>query len=132
MREMIMAGAQLLAQEKSFVLATVVTSDGSAPRGAGAWMIVQSNGDILGTIGGGILEARVRDLARWVKKTQRTVLQEYCLDGTQSVFKKGVAWRGGASKRGGRQGPAEPKDLGNSLAAIRRIESWQGSRTQAI
>jgi len=79
---MIMAGAQLLAQEKSFVLATVVTSDGSAPRGAGAWMIVQSNGDILGTIGGGILEARVRDLARWVKKTQRTVLQEYCLDGT--------------------------------------------------
>ena len=81
MRKMIMAGAKLLGRGESFVLTTVVASDGSTPRGAGAWMIVESNGDIIGTIGGGVLEARVCDLAQWVRKAQQTVLQEYRLDG---------------------------------------------------
>ncbi len=41
------------------VLATIVSTRGSAPRKEGAKMLVQSNGKIMGTIGGGSLEHQV-------------------------------------------------------------------------
>jgi len=45
------------------VLVTVETTQGSAPREAGAWMMVFS-GDVVGTIGGGHLEFQAIDEAR--------------------------------------------------------------------
>lgn len=44
-------------------LATVVETEGSTPRDAGAKMIVTLDGSILGTIGGGCGEGRVRTAA---------------------------------------------------------------------
>lgn len=41
------------------ILATIVTREGSAPRGAGTKMLVRPDGSILGTVGGGVAEADV-------------------------------------------------------------------------
>ena len=44
------------------VLCTIVKKTGSAPRGAGAWMLVRPDGSIEGTVGGGAVEAAaIRD-----------------------------------------------------------------------
>ena len=51
---------ELVEQGQSLVLATVVAARGSAPRGPGARMAVFPDGRVLGTIGGGRLEERVK------------------------------------------------------------------------
>jgi len=48
-----------LNQSTPFALATIITSKGSTPRTSGSKMVVLSNGQIKGTIGGGLVEARV-------------------------------------------------------------------------
>lgn len=51
--------AGLLRKHPRLVLATVVSTGGSAPREAGARMAVLPDGSIVGTVGGGILEKKV-------------------------------------------------------------------------
>jgi xanthine dehydrogenase accessory factor len=58
--------ADLLSGGESFVLATILSRSGSAPRAAGTRMVVRSDASIIGTIGGGILEARIQGMAREV------------------------------------------------------------------
>lgn len=59
------------------VLAIVVGRSGSAPRSAGARMAVRKDGSIVGTIGGGILEAWVQGLAQRVFRDGRAVLEDF-------------------------------------------------------
>jgi len=56
--------AEAKRQGKSIALATVVSTHKSSPRKAGAKMIVYGDGTIVGTIGGGVLEAMVIEEAR--------------------------------------------------------------------
>ncbi len=49
---------ELVERKESFVLATVVESTGSTPRSSGAKMAVRADGSILGTVGGGLVEAK--------------------------------------------------------------------------
>lgn len=58
-----------LAAGKSLVLATVVGSTGSTPRGAGARMLVGETGRLWGTVGGGAIEYRCLELAQTVLQT---------------------------------------------------------------
>ncbi len=51
--------AELQNAGKSFVLATVINSDLSTPRGTGAKMVVLPGGEIFGTVGGGGIEKMV-------------------------------------------------------------------------
>ena len=51
--------AALLRRHPRIVLATVVSTGGSAPREAGARMAVLPDGAIVGTVGGGALEKKV-------------------------------------------------------------------------
>ena len=53
-----------LKSETELVIATVIQHKGSAPRESGAWMIIHPNGNTSGTVGGGLLEARVFESAR--------------------------------------------------------------------
>jgi xanthine dehydrogenase accessory factor len=53
-----MAG-RLLDDHREFVLATIISRRGSTPRTAGTRMIISGDGRAVGTIGGGLLEARV-------------------------------------------------------------------------
>jgi xanthine dehydrogenase accessory factor len=71
--------ADLLAGSESLVLATIVSRSGSAPRAVGSRMAVRQDGPIIGTIGGGILEARVQELAKEVFQHRLAVLKKYVL-----------------------------------------------------
>lgn len=53
-----------LEQRASFVMATIISHTGSTPRISGTCMIIAADGTISGTIGGGLLEARVMEKAR--------------------------------------------------------------------
>jgi len=75
----------LLNQGESIVLATIVSSNGSAPRYAGAQMIVRSDGSILGTIGGGLLEAQVLKAAAEVFQTQGCAIKEFHFTGKDAA-----------------------------------------------
>jgi xanthine dehydrogenase accessory factor len=66
-------------QGEDFVLAMILTSTGSAPRRAGARMVVRCDGRIKGTIGGGILEALVQRRAKDVFETRKTQVLDYNL-----------------------------------------------------
>ncbi len=54
---------KILAAGENLVMALIIERSGSAPRKAGTRMVVRKDGSCLGTIGGGILEARVIELA---------------------------------------------------------------------
>ncbi len=57
-------GALSEAEEgKEAILATIVSKKGSAPRNVGTKMLVFSDGKTVGTIGGGLAEAMIRDRA---------------------------------------------------------------------
>lgn len=62
--ERIWRGASdLLSDGIGFVMATIIGHEGSTPRTSGTKMIVTADGGITGTIGGGLLEARVIEKA---------------------------------------------------------------------
>ena len=71
--------ADLLTGGENLVLATIVSRSGSAPRAVGSRMAVRQDGAIIGTIGGGILEARVQELAKEVFHQRQAVLKKYAL-----------------------------------------------------
>lgn len=75
----------LLEKDESFVMATIAAHVGSTPREAGTRMIIRKNGEIFGTIGGGLVEASVQKKAKEVFENQNTILQNYNLDREQAA-----------------------------------------------
>jgi len=72
MYEQIVAG-------QSVVLASVIASSGSTPRGAGARMLVCADGESFGTIGGGAIEYKSQQLAREVIKSKQSYVKGFIL-----------------------------------------------------
>lgn len=66
---------------KSFVMATIVKSLGSTPRGIGARMIISTDGEIHGTIGGGDVENIVRSYAPEILKKNQPEILGFSLNG---------------------------------------------------
>ncbi len=85
MKQLIQEMAELCGRGESFALATVATRNGSAPRSAGAKMLVRQDGSTSGTVGGGILEAQVTELARKVLRSQQAVLQGFKFTGADAA-----------------------------------------------
>jgi len=75
---------ELLSAGETFALAQVVAREGSAPRGAGAKMLVRADGSIIGTVGGGDLEAMVIKEALECLDKRENRFREYSLDRTAS------------------------------------------------
>ncbi len=71
--------ADFLRSGENLVLATILQRSGSAPRAVGSRMAVRSDGSILGTIGGGFLEARVVELAGEVFKSRSCLVRDFTL-----------------------------------------------------
>jgi len=71
--------AALLARGERLVLATILHRSGSAPRAVGSRMVVRWDGSILGTIGGGVLEAQVQGLACEVFNSHETLVRTFTL-----------------------------------------------------
>lgn len=63
MRDMFKLMRQSLVAGEDLVLVTVIASSGSTPRGSGARMLVEKNGRIAGTIGGGAVEYKSEQIA---------------------------------------------------------------------
>jgi xanthine dehydrogenase accessory factor len=85
MNQLIREMTALFASGQSFALATVVTRNGSAPRAAGAKMLVRGDGSTAGTVGGGVLEAQVEQLARQVLRSHQAVVQGFAFSGQDAA-----------------------------------------------
>ena len=81
MRRLYREMVRLLEQGESFAVATIFDKVGSAPRSAGAKMLVRADGSIFGTIGGGRLEADAMRLAREALLARRTLVHKFDLTG---------------------------------------------------
>jgi xanthine dehydrogenase accessory factor len=63
MKEMFETIVQLFERGRSAVLATIIRQAGPSPRGTGTRCLIMDDGSFVGTIGGGILEARTLEKA---------------------------------------------------------------------
>lgn len=71
---------KLLQNGTDFVQATILTSSGSTPREAGAVMLIRADGSIVGTVGGGVLEAHIMKTGLSVLKSGKSIVDEYVLE----------------------------------------------------
>lgn len=69
--------ADLFEKGESFAVALILSRSGSAPRAVGTRMIIRADGGIMGTIGGGILEAEVQALGREVLQHKTAVAKRF-------------------------------------------------------
>ncbi len=70
----------ILADGQSVALCTVIRLLGSGPRRAGAKMVVHDGSVVLGTVGGGLLEAHATAWAREAEASGRAVCRSFALD----------------------------------------------------
>ncbi|HBV99315.1 MAG: dehydrogenase [Peptococcaceae bacterium BICA1-7] len=84
MKKLYQAMLQLLKRGESFVQATILTQSGSVPRTAGAKMIILEDNSIIGTIGGGLVEASIQKLAVEVFQSRGSRTREFNLTGKEA------------------------------------------------
>ena len=77
MKTIFSALCRALSVGQGAVLCSVIASEGSTPRGAGAKMLVTEDGSTVGTVGGGAVEYRCAALARELCREKRSQLQAY-------------------------------------------------------
>lgn len=75
--------ARIRFEGENAALATVIKVKGSTPRGEGSKMLIRSDGTILGSIGGGSLEAQVCQEAIGVIKEKRSKILHFDLTGKE-------------------------------------------------
>ncbi len=79
MRQLLKELRLRLTQGQPLALVSITASSGATPRGAGARMLVGSEGRICGTIGGGAVEYRAIQLAREVLHQRRSGSHDFSL-----------------------------------------------------
>ncbi|HEV8253711.1 MAG TPA: XdhC/CoxI family protein [Vicinamibacteria bacterium] len=84
MKEVLEAALRAEQTGEPAALVTVVSTEGSTPQKAGAKMVVYPDGRIVGTIGGGCVEAEMTWRARQVIDTHRSQLASYDLTADQA------------------------------------------------
>jgi xanthine dehydrogenase accessory factor len=84
LREVLEAALRAEARGEKAALVTVVATEGSTPQKAGARMLVHADGRIVGTIGGGCLEAEMTWRAREAIEGRRPRLVSYDLTPEQA------------------------------------------------
>lgn len=67
-------------EEAPVALATVIATQGSIPRHAGSKMLIHADGSVIGTVGGGAMEAQVIQEALEVLRAQQPRLRTYTLN----------------------------------------------------
>jgi len=76
---------EILGRGGRAALATVISRSGSGPREAGASLAVREDGAVLGTIGGGLLEAETLALAHTVLQERRPACRSFFLTGREAA-----------------------------------------------
>ena len=72
---------KLKADGRRGALATIISTSGSTPQQEGAKMLVREDGSILGTVGGSLLEAQVREEAKNVIREGKPKILDFDLTG---------------------------------------------------
>lgn len=85
MLDLFAALSRSLEEGRRAVLVTILSSTGSAPRGAGAWMLVSEGGRPLGTIGGGAVEYEAARLAEELLRSGESRRKRYVLTSGQAA-----------------------------------------------
>lgn len=65
------------------VTAKVIRQKGSAPRGSGTWLLMRRDGDVAGTVGGGVMEARVLESALELFATRQSCVMHISMTQTE-------------------------------------------------
>ncbi len=81
MLNIFMEAERLLKEGKNIVLARIVRQKGSTPRAAGTKCIILEEGQIVGTIGGGLMEHLVIQKAKEVFETRRSAMLHLAMTG---------------------------------------------------
>lgn len=68
-----------LARKESISLATIISRSGSGPREAGATIVLTGDGNTLGTVGGGLLEAATLEIAKTVIRNHQPEIRTFLL-----------------------------------------------------
>ncbi len=71
---------EIVNTNEEIVIVTLMESDGSTPRKAGAKMLIYPSGNILGSIGGGFVEKNAIEKAREIIGTGKTFSYEFKMD----------------------------------------------------
>lgn len=74
---------ELRKRGECFAVATVISAEGSTPRGEGTKMLIRNDGSIIGTVGGSIVEARVREEAQKVIREGKGKICRFDLTGRE-------------------------------------------------
>ncbi len=79
MRKWISAVHEMLSRKQPLVMALILSQEGSTPRSAGTRMMIGADGAVVGTIGGGRIEAIVMDTAREMLGKPGSVVRSFDL-----------------------------------------------------
>src|SRR5206468_1237866 len=79
LKELMRAAHDRLHRGQPVALTTVVATRGSTPQKAGARMLIFADGKMLGTIGGGCIEAEVWSEATRLLRRRQSALREFTL-----------------------------------------------------
>ena len=85
MKNISRAAIELLKNGEDFVQATILSSEGSTPRGAGTSMLLKKDGSIIGTVGGGPLEGNIMTTAPEVFADKKALVRSYVFDGNDAA-----------------------------------------------
>ncbi len=122
-----------LSKDSPFALAMIVSHKGSTPRTSGSWMLVWPDKTIDGTIGGGLVEARVMDACAGMMDKGRSVMADFHLDqelkagmdmicgGSMSVWLRSFVPPFSKDLLDGFETIAKIEEKGNSALVITRI-----------
>ncbi|MBK37084.1 MAG: xanthine dehydrogenase [Gemmatimonadetes bacterium] len=142
MKDVFEEALRLMAAGEPAALSTIVSSKGSLPMSKKAKMLVQQDGTIVGTVGGGCLEGDVWSEARDVMEKGRSSLQTFILTeehagadglncgGNVEVFTEPVV--SGSSEEIFREIAAVRADLGSAVLATLVSADLEGDRAQKL
>lgn len=85
MKDICEEAIRLIENGESFIQATILQSSGSTPRGAGAAMLILSDGSIRGTVGGGPLEGGIVKAAPDIMRERRSRVVNVVFDGNDAA-----------------------------------------------
>src|SRR4051794_4974680 len=92
---------------RAFAVATVVAVGGSAPRGPGAALAVDSEGTVIGSVSGGCVEGAVYDLCVQALQDGQTVVERFGYS-DEDAFAVGLTCGGGIGVMVPPGGPGPP------------------------
>lgn len=72
---------ELLSSGKKIILARTIRRSGSTPRDVGSMCIITEDGDLIGTVGGGLLEYKVHQKGKELLKEKRSYIYRFRLSG---------------------------------------------------